>query len=147
MKEILLTVAVGLVLIFGGFSMGFPQMIKAPSPEVAKEIAAFSGKWKGAWSGGGVDFTLIVREITAEKALVTYANKGNQNFVEASNDVEARVIPGSNPKIQFNLAARGVRGGTVNCWFTFEMQRDLRTLKGVADAGPMSGKATLEKIE
>jgi hypothetical protein len=146
MKKILLTVAVGLVVIFSAFSMGFPQVIKAPSPELAKEIAAFSGKWKGTWIGG-VDFTLIVTEITAEKAEIVFATAGNDKIAAASDDITAKVILGNNPKIQFDRKVRVVRGFSDTAWYTFEMQKDLKTLKGVIEGAKMSGRATLERIE
>ena len=147
MKKILLTVVIGLIVIFSAFSTGFPQVIKTPSPELPKEIAAFSGKWKGTWSGVGIHFTLIVTEINMEKAEIIYSTMGSSKGAAASEDITAKVILGNNPKIQFSRSVHGVRVGIGSAWYTFEMQKDLKTLKGVAEGAKMSGTATLERIE
>jgi len=118
------------------------------SSELSKEIAAFSGKWKGTWSGGGTFFTLIVTEIDSEKAKIIYDQwEGNLSPALHFDEI-AKVIPGESPKIQFNRLFRfkGGQAGSVG-WFTFEMQKDLKTLKGVAQWPKDTLKTTMEKIE
>jgi hypothetical protein len=78
MKKIIF---LGLVLLLVGSSTGFSQniplpkdiVIKNPSADLPKEIAAFPGKWKGAWDGRA-DFIIVVTEIDLEKAEIIYAN-------------------------------------------------------------------------
>ena len=154
MKKIIF---LGLVLLLIGSSTGFSQniplpkdiVIKNPSADLPKEIAAFSGKWKGTWSGGGVSFTLTVTEIDLEKAEIVYANSEGQYIPEACDPLTAKVIPGNNPKIQFNrtvqLKTRNVMQPTFQ--YSFEMQKDLKTIKGILEAPKSTSKATLEKIE
>lgn len=146
-------VAVLLICINGYAQGGVPLpkdiVIKPPSPELPKEIVAFSGRWKGTWSGGGVSFTLTVTEIDLEKAEIVYANSEGQYIPKACDRLTAKVIPGNSPKIQFNrtvrLKARRVREETFQ--YSFEMQKDLKTIKGILEAPQSTSKATLERIE
>jgi hypothetical protein len=145
-----------LVLVLVASSTGFSQNIplpkdveiKVPSAEIPKEIAAFSGKWKGTWSWGEADFILVVTEIDLEKAEIIYATSEAGDTAAARDYVTAKVIFGDNPKIQFSRLVRfktghvGSRG-----WYTFEMQKDLKTLKGVVEWPQFTSKATLGKIE
>ena len=152
MKKI---VFLGLVLILVASSTGFSQNIplpkdieiKIPSPELPKEIAAFSGKWKGKWDGK-IDFIVIVTEIDSEKAEIIYAAAEAGIIPAACLYETAKVILGENPKIQFNRTIR-FKGGMVGSrgWFTFEIQKDLKTLKGIVEWPQATSKATLEKIE
>jgi len=154
MKKI---VFLGLVLLLVTSSTGFSQniplpkdiVIKPPSPELPKEIAAFSGRWKGTWSGGGVSFTLTVTEIDLKKAEIIYANSEGQYIPEACDPLTAKVIPGNSPKIQFNrtvrLKTRIIKQPTFR--YSFEMQRDLKTIEGILEEPRSTSKATLEKIE
>jgi hypothetical protein len=125
-------------------------VIKVPSPELPKEIAVFSGKWRGTWSGGGVDFILVVTEIDLEKAEIIYANSEGRAVSAAYDCLTAKVIPGNNPKIQFDRTVRFKSSGGV--WegkfqYSFEMQKDLKTIKGTVETQRSTSKATLEKIE
>jgi len=155
MKKIIL---LGLILLFVGSSAGFSQniplpkeiVIKTPSADLPKEIAAFLGKWKGKWAGASawgernVSHILVVMEIDSEKAEVIYATAAEQGADSASENITAKIISGGNPKIEFNTVSRPGSGHIgPRTWYTFEMQKDLKTLKGVT--GNM--KATLQKIE
>jgi hypothetical protein len=154
MKKI---VFLGLILLLVASSTGFSQniplpkeiVIKAPSPELPKEIAAFSGKWKGKWDGQ-VDFIVVVTEINSEKAEITYANAEypSRKWAAVCVSETAKVIPGGKPKIQFNRTIQFSTGmvGSEG-WYTFEMQKDLKTLKGVVEYPQSTCKATLEKIQ
>jgi hypothetical protein len=156
MKKI---VFLGLVLLLVASSTGFSQniplpkeiVIKAPSSELPKEIAAFSGKWKGKWDGR-VDFILVVTETDSEKAEIIYATAEAWimgYLATAACEYEtAKVILGDNPKIQFNGTIHLTSGYPgVLAWYTFEMQKDLKTLKGTFEWGKATLKAILEKIE
>jgi hypothetical protein len=153
MKKI---VFLGLVLLLVGSSTGFSQNIplpkdievKVPSPALPKEIAAFSGKWKGTWSGGGADFILVVTEISLEKAEIIYANAEKDRIAAACENITASVIIGDNPKIKFDRVTRLTTGraGT-RSWYTFELQKDLKTLKGILEGPQATLKATLEKTQ
>jgi hypothetical protein len=113
--------------------------IKTHSFELPKEIAAFPGKWRGTWSGGGIDCILIVMEIDLKKAEIIY---GNAEYITA------KVILGDKPKIQFNRIYRGTSGYMGGRgWYTFEMQKNLKTLEGTAEWIQSISKVTLEKIE
>jgi len=153
MKKI---VFLGLVLLLVASSTGFSQNIplpkdieiKVPSPELPKEIIAFSGKWKGTWSGGGADLILVVTEIDLEKAEIIYANSDDRLIAAACDYITAKVILGGNPKIQFIRTVRGKSGRVADKgWYTFEMQKDSKTLKGTGEFPQATSKATLEKIE
>ena len=162
MKKI---VFLGLVLLLvvptTGFSQDIPLpkdiVIKAPSSELAKEIAAFSGKWKGKWNDG-VDFILVITEIDLEKAEIIYASPDypGLKIVAVCTYETAKVVSGKNIKIQFSRAPlimeRQVQFGGrmvgVNIvWYAFEMQGDLKTLKGICEYSTTLLKATLNKIE
>jgi hypothetical protein len=125
-------------------------MIKPPSPELLKEIAAFSGKWKGKWVTGP-DFILVITEIDPEKAETIYAVAefvGSYASAASCEYITAKVIPGGSPKIEFSRVFRGKAGYAGDtAWCTFEMQKDLKTLKGVLQYPKNTLKATLEKIE
>ena len=94
--------------------------IVPPSVSLSKDVAAFSGKWFGVWSGK-LQSLLIVEEIDGERAKVVYAwgdapdwkiNKGFQRYV-------ATVAPGDKKEIQFRSAA---------ALFTVRMNDDLSSI-------------------
>ena len=158
MKKI---VFLGLVLLLVASSTGFSQnillpkeiVIKAPSSELPKEIAAFSGKWKGSWRRV-MDIIIVVTEIDQEKAEIIYAypdtsvwNLGGRYIYETG-----KVIPGEKSKIQFRVSSGGTTlGGNVlpasGAWITLEMQKDLKTLKAIFEGPKRTADGTLEKIE
>jgi hypothetical protein len=138
-----------MVMLKGGVPLPKDIVIKPPSSELPKGIVALSGKWKGTWSGGGADFILVVTEIDLEKTEIIYANAADTRLIAAACDyVTAKVILGDNPKIQFNRTIRSKSGQVGGKgWYTFEMQKDLKTLKGTVETPQATSKATLEKIE
>lgn len=105
-----------------------------PSPDLPREIAAFSGQRIGIW-GGFLNSILIVEEINEKEARVIYAweaykapppvlsvKAGYKRFV-------AKVILSAlsaGPEIEF-----GSGGGSVK--FRFEMQKDYKTLKAIRE--------------
>jgi len=134
----------------GGVPLPKDIVIKAPSSELPKEIVGFSGKWKGKWDGRA-DFILVVTEIDSEKAEIIYANAEypTSRWAAACAYETAKVISREKSKIQFNMTIKLTGGITVGNmgWYTFEMQKDLKTLKGVVEYPKATCKATLEKIE
>jgi len=155
MKKI---VFLGLVLLLVASSTGFSQniplpkdiVIKTPSPGLSKEVVAFSGKWKGVWSGWGAGFVMIVAEIDSEKAKILYTTTE-----KVYEKITAKVIIGENPKIEFDRIVRIPGISPFSNWYTFEMQNDLKTLKGTCQVpmnssksvAPGTYKATLQKME
>ena len=117
--------------------------IKTPSPDLPKEIAAFSGKWKGSWQNQ-MDFILVIMEIDRDKAEVIYAfaDAPAWGIRNSSYDYySAKVVSNKKPRIEFT-------GRGLSSWFTFEMETDLKTLKGTYE--PRSApnrKAVLVKID
>jgi hypothetical protein len=93
---------------------------------------------------------LVVREIDSEKAEITYATGGGGgNILAACEDITAKVILEKTPKINFNRTLRRGGGPSVGerGWYTFEMQKDLKTLKGIAEFPRATWKATLGKTQ
>jgi hypothetical protein len=68
--------------------------IVLPDAGLGKELAAFSGKWAGNWSGR-MDAMLIVEQIGTEKAKVIYAwgDVPQWNFSKGYSRYLATVIP------------------------------------------------------
>jgi hypothetical protein len=141
-----------LVVISITFSKGFPQsrvplpkeiQIKSPSPDLSKEIAAFSGKWGGSWEKR-LDFILIVKEIDQEKAEVIYAWGGSRSDY---NIFTAKIISGKEPRIEFWSSGMGPQATRTKRFWTFEMQKDLKTLKGTYDSDWGIWKTIAEKID
>jgi hypothetical protein len=92
-----------------------------PDPNLRKELAAFSGKWVGKWSGL-LDAVLIVEEIDSKQAKVIYAwgdalqwntKKGYARFV-------ATVIPTDNGAFDFQAGSSS---------FHVQMNSDLATVR------------------
>ena len=111
--------------------------------ELPKEIAAFSGKWRGKWDNKTV-FTIEITEIDLKKAEIIYISQETDMSPAVDFSETAKVILGENPKIQFNKAMRFKKGGIGAIgWFTFEMQKDLKALKGVAQWPMDTSKATI----
>jgi hypothetical protein len=94
--------------------------IVAPSADMRKDIASFSGKWAGKWSGN-LDAILIVEEITPEKAKVVYAwgDAPSWNLRNGYSRHEATVAIGRSAELAFG-------GGSVN--FTVSMNNDLSSI-------------------
>jgi hypothetical protein len=116
--------------------------IRTPSPDLPREILAFSGKWKGSWQNT-MDFILVITEINKEKAEVIYAygDAPVWNIRRGYEYYSAKVITDKKPKIQF-------RSRFGSSWFIFEMEADLRTLKGIYEPVNFPNrKAVMVKIE
>ena len=146
-----ISISIFIILVSKGFSQSsFSRVplpkeieIKIPSPELPKEIAAFSGKWGGSWQKV-MDFIIVVTEINSEKAEVIYAYADTPVWrIRAGYDYyTATVIPGEKPRIEFRTPRTGA-------WVTFEMQKDLKALKGTYDRAAIGlhQKAVMEKIQ
>jgi hypothetical protein len=149
---VLVVVILGIAGLSGGAVGGkipLPNDTKAPLPndinivtpptDLPPEIRAFSGKWAGKWDHFR-DAILIVERINLNDALIVYAwgkvpiwrraGEGHRRF-------EAKVYFGpKQPFIEFEI--KRVDQPVV----TFEMQKDLNTIKGfwvwiVGDARPI----------
>jgi hypothetical protein len=99
--------------------------IVAPPADLPREIAAFSGKWTGKWDAV-LNSVLIVEEINDKEAKVILAQGNYPPWpVEAGyRRIIARVIFSSKPSIEFEV--KRIDQPVV----TFEMQKDLNTIKG-----------------
>jgi hypothetical protein len=130
-----------------GVSLPKEAVVKTSSAELPKEIAAFSGKWRGKWNNKTV-FSIEITKIDLEEARITYTAPETDMFPAVDFSETAKVILGENPKIQFSRVTR-FKSGAIGAigWFTFEMQKDLKALKGVAQWPKDTLKATMEKIE
>jgi len=138
MKKIVILLVFLLVLLVFGLipKLALPQDIPlppdieivAPAPDLAKEIAAFSGKWKGVWDGAGLEAILIVEEIDNNQAKIIYAWGEGLRDRKGYLQVIAKVIPGSKPKIEF-----GRKSNDSEVKFTFEMKKDLKSIKGIRE--------------
>lgn len=120
-----------------------PQKIQIvpPAPELPKELAAFSGRWEGVWeNGAGVEAILIVCEINPKKAKIIYG----WNYIAGGSrrgydSYTAKVRSGPKPKLEF---------GSAYATFVFEMQDDLKTIRGIREGRNRNINAvTMKKIE
>ena len=158
MKKI---VFLGLALLLVASSTGFSQNvplpkdieIKVPSPQLPKEIAAFSGKWRGSWRGV-MDIIIVVTEIDQEKAEIIYAHPDTSvwNLSGTFFRETGKVIPGEKSKIEFRLSSGGTTLTGKNlpgagAWITLEMQKDLKSLKAIYEGPKRKIDGTLGKIE
>ena len=101
--------------------------IVSPSPNLPKDIAAFSGKWAGAWSHGA-EIILVVEEIQDTWATVVYSWGATPRFDPGFSRQKCKVISDSRPKIEW--VPKDVR----NAHIYFEVQ-DSNTLVGSQKAG------------
>jgi hypothetical protein len=108
-----------------------------PSPDLPKEIAGFSGKWRGTWSYGA-DAILVVEEIHDTWAKVVYSQGDVPRYNVAARfwRFRCKTIPGPKPKLEWTPPG----GRPVN----FEM-RDSNTLEGTQDvvSGDWRGTSTV----
>lgn len=114
--------------------------IVPPSPNLPKEIAAFSGRWEGTWEGSRpLDSILIVENIEPEKAKVVYAWGGSYSTTRDYSRYTAKILPGAKPKLEFSSPyAR----------FVFEMEEDLKTINGFRESSRGSRNTVkMKKIE
>ncbi len=112
--------------------------IVAPSSDLPKELAAFSGKWEGNWDGV-LDAILIVEEIGLERAKVIYAwgDAPEWNTKKAFRRYTAKVISGEKPKLEFG-------GGGPK--FTVEMRKGLITIEVVREWRDRTDATRLKKV-
>ena len=96
-----------------------------PSPDLPKEIAGFSGKWRGIWPWGG-DAILVVEEIHDTWAKVVYSQGDvpRYNIPAGYRRFKCEVIPGPKPKLQWTPPNAQTT--------TFEV-KDSNTLEGTQD--------------
>jgi hypothetical protein len=68
--------------------------VKAPSPDLRKELAAFSGRWQGDW--GALDSIFIVEEIGPEKARIldAWGDAPSWNITKGFRGYNAVVVQG-----------------------------------------------------
>ena len=146
-KMIILSLLLGLSVLYLPLLEAFSQYvplpegieITAPSQDVPKEIAAFSGTWQGVWDGQ-LDSILIVVEIDSEEAKVIYAWGDNARFnirKGFSNHI-AKVPPGSKPKIEWGDGKKSPK-------FEFSMRKNLKELWGTRYFKGMSSTILMKK--
>ena len=106
--------------------------VVSPPADLPKEIAAFSGKWTGKWDGI-IDSVLIVEEINDKEARIIVASESYSGPMmigapEAIQGGYMRVLArvGTNPKPNIEFEIKKLDQPVV----TFEMQKDLKTIKG-----------------
>ena len=151
MKTKRFSLGLGVILILTNLTitLGFPQKsvplpqeieIVPPSSDLPPEVAAFSGRWEGNWEGN-LDSILIVEQIDREKAKVIYAWGDSQRTRTKKGYSRhiAKVIPTSQPKIEF--------GGEGRPKFTFEMGKDLKSIRGIREFRDSYVKITMKRAE
>ena len=111
--------------------------IAPPSPDLPKEIAAFSGRWEGNWEAGNLPSILIVEKIDLKEAQVINAWGWARYFKADYDRCKAKVI---GKEIQFT---------SMRCQFKFVMGEDLKTIQGVRECpgGGVGSSITMSKIE
>ena len=106
--------------------------IVTPPADVPKEIAAFSGKWAGKWDGI-LDSVLIVEEINDKQAKIILAQPHYfgpfgvgpaETIWEGYRRIPAKVSMSPKPTIGFEIQRSD------HPVVTFQMQKDLKTIKG-----------------
>jgi hypothetical protein len=97
--------------------------ITKASPDLRKDIAAFSGKWVGNWNGD-LNAVLVVAEIDAQKAKVFYAWGDQPRFgiKRGGGWRNATVSQGNNAELKW-----GASDGSIT--FTVEMSSDFSTVR------------------
>lgn len=120
--------------------------IVTPAPDLPKEIKAFSGKWEGIWDGYGLKSILIVEEIDPKEAKIIYACGEGPGVQKGYSQYIAKVTLSSKSKIEF-----GRKTNNYEVKFTFEMQEDLKTIKGMrkyhSNGGNFWTSIKMKKIE
>jgi len=114
--------------------------IISPSPDLPKEIAVFSGKWKGTWSHG-LDSILVVEEINDAWAQVVWSQGDLPRYDVSAKyfRFKCKVIPGPKPKLEWVF--RTGPGGTIS----FEAT-DSNTLEGsMSIGGPVINKIIMKR--
>ena len=116
--------------------------IVPPSPDLPKEIAAFSGKWQGTWiiARGRSEkiprnAVLIVEKIDEQEAKIIYAfgpYSGAKELKGWYKRFKAKVTPGATTKIEFITKDKSE--------FSFEMKKDLNGLGAYYISGQSSVK-------
>ena len=98
--------------------------IVAPPADLPREIAAFSGKWAGKWDGVQ-DCVLIVEEINDKEAKIILSQREYPGPIEEGyRRIIAKVRSSSRPTIEFEIKRSD------HPVVTFEMQKDLNSIKG-----------------
>jgi hypothetical protein len=126
--------------------MNYKPNIIPPGPDVATDIAAFSGRWEGKMDSYKVEWILVVEEITPKKAKVIFGWNGfpttSPVVGAATNDsqrLQGEVIPGSKPRLKIS---------TGDVRLTFEPGNSPGTLNGVREfKGRTAGEMVLHKVE
>lgn len=110
--------------------------IVPPSPELPKEIAAFSGRWEGRWEVNSLAGVLIVEEINLKEAKVI------------SGWGKGVYYPADYERVKAKVAGKEIRFTAKNCQFSFKLNEDLNSIHGERSCpGGISSPITMKKIE
>jgi len=112
--------------------------IVAPSPDIRKDIAAYSGKWVGSWSGI-LDAILIVEEVNPERAKVLYAwgDAPRWNVSKGFQRYQATVALARSAELAFG-------SGSVN--FTASMNSDMSSISITRVSGQGAITDTFKRV-
>lgn len=111
--------------------------ITPPAPDLALELAAFSGIREGVWDGV-LPSRLIVERIDATSARVVYiwGAHPDGNFQAGYSRRNAKVLPGG--KIEF--------GGAGRPYFVFTMSRDRTSIAGARESQGQVATTTMKRV-
>lgn len=104
-----------------------PDNVKiiAPTEDVPKDIAAFSGAWEGKMIWSGSVAALVVEEINSKEAKVIFSRgKGQGPFTNPSSYDRYKAIV-TLEKMQIEFGSRETR------WYIFSMENNLNQIKGI----------------
>lgn len=127
----------------GGLGTALPAptdvTITPPASDLASELAAFSGIWKGIWmstsgQGLGLQSQLIVEKINATSARVVYIWGDHSYFKAGWNRQNASVLPGG--EIQWGRDPHVV----------FKMSEDRKSITGKWESKGIVSTITMRKI-
>ena len=159
---VLLVFAMVLGLVFGLMAPGsagsndvpLPSDINIvpPNPSLPKEVAALSGKWEGSWTRGR-SMILVVEKIISENEMqfvYAWGDWGANN--PGGFERMSRKFSVKNNLPQFGWEYNTITKGAKNhVTFEFEMEKDLKTIKGFYEVigawGNRQSRVTLKKVE
>jgi hypothetical protein len=121
------------------FPLPVDTKIVAPSDNVPKEIAAFSGAWEGKWTYAGTESALVVEEINFKGAKVILCRGKSQiSTMPVRCERYKAIVTPENLQIRFSQS---------NNLFIFSMENDLNHIKGIKKTPVGDNEITMTKIK